>query len=73
VFGLAAIGQYFRTKKQASYVSDKSDTFYDRQTVDRLVVAVERIAHAVEELADKRQTEMQKTLEHIASKIQPKG
>tara|TARA_R110002020_G_scaffold467027_4_gene690231 strand:+ start:39948 stop:40238 length:291 start_codon:yes stop_codon:yes gene_type:complete len=74
VFGLAVLGQYFRTKRQApSQVITKDVQFHDARHADQTLKCLERIATAVEKLAasadtiaDKRQSDMQETLHKIA-------
>ncbi|WP_152599428.1 hypothetical protein [Hoeflea sp. BAL378] len=74
LFGLAAIGQYVRTKRQApDHAITKDVQFHDarhaEQTLrclERIAVAVEKIAASADTIADKRQTDIQETLHKIA-------
>lgn len=74
IFGLAAIGQYIRTKRQApSQAITKDVQFHDarhaEQTLrclERIATAVEKIAASADTIADKRQSDMQETLHKIA-------
>lgn len=76
LFGLAAIGQYFRTKRQAPDVMNKAEQFHDRhhaeqtlKVLERIAVAAEKMATSVDTIADKRQSDMQETLHQIAQQI----
>lgn len=76
LFGLAAIGQYFRTRRQAPDVISKGAQFHDarhaEQTLlclERIAVAVEKIAASADTIADKRQSDMQETLHQIAQQM----
>lgn len=74
VFGLAAIGQYFRTKNQMpSQAISRDAQFHDARHADetlrcleRIATAVEKIAASADTIADKRQSDIQDTLHKIA-------
>ena len=74
IFGLAAIGQYIRTKRQTpSQAITRDAQFHDarhaEQTLkclERIATAVEKIAASADTIADKRQSDIQDTLHKIA-------
>ena len=77
IFGLAAIGQYVRTKRQIPpQAIAKSAEYHDARhaeetlkRLERIAVAVEKIASSADTIADKRQTDMQETLHRIAEQM----
>jgi len=74
IFGLAALGQYFRTKNQPSVQAmEKAGQYHDRlhaeqtlRALERVAVAVEKIAASADTIADRRQSDIQDTLHKIA-------
>lgn len=76
MLGLAAIGKYLQAKNKPEVASPHLPAVLDRDHADRIARALEAIAvsaagmaHSVEVIADKRQSDMQKTLQDIAEKM----
>ncbi|WP_420406898.1 hypothetical protein [Hoeflea sp.] len=73
IFGLAAIGQYIKTKRQTPpQAIAKSAEYHDARhadetlkRLDRIAVAVEKIAASADTIADRRQRDMEEALHQI--------